>query len=161
MLAYRPMQPGRYVVQAISADESQNEIARLASVELEKDSFLTLLLRQTPSGPAFTVLDDVYVSENKSAKRLRVFQFASGHRPSLKSTDVFIPAMDEGYTEQIFQRNPGRLGFQMSHRLPNGRDSTQTTEINFQSSASATIVIFFDRYGSLTVRAKNDAILED
>jgi hypothetical protein len=96
-------------------------------------------------------------------KRMRVFHFARGQvvavegdRPGMHWEDLV-----EGYQERNFRWEPGVAQFRLSFKLPSGRLSRRTMELDYSRARSCTVVILIDKYGRPTFRGLEDAVCDD
>lgn len=144
ILNYREVAPGQYKLSVrLSSDdlgvsEKNPEVLPPVNVVVPDKSFQTIILQDDAGRPKILVANDAVVGTDvpKGAKRLRIFDFASGFDAALKtspSNEIISAHVPAGFSEHVFSSNPGSVLLVMSNKLRNGHEAEQSVEINFSS----------------------------
>jgi hypothetical protein len=168
LLNYREVPPGQYKLSVrtsaddLSVSEKNPEVLPPVSITVLDKSFQTIILQDDAGRPKILVANDSVIGTNvpKGAKRLRIFDFASGFDAALKSSpsnEVISAHVPAGFSEHIFPGNPGAMMLVMSNKLRNGHEAEQPVETNFNSVDSISALIMLDPYGRLSLRVFDDA----
>lgn len=167
IMNYRDVPVGQYklTVRAAASDlnvtEASPEVLPPVNIAVGDKSFQTIILQDQGAAAKIFLANDTTTGTGipLGGKRLRIFNFAAGQDAALKTSpnnEVIEAHVVAGMSEHVFPTNPGSLMLMMSNKLSNGQEADQYVEANFAAVDSISALIMLDRYGRLTILAKED-----
>ena len=164
---YHQIPPGPYRLSVKSSGTDlkvfppTNDLIPTVASSATPSGFLTIILNEDQGVTKTIVVSDALgAGLSSTARRLRVFNFATGQNPMLKLLpDDFVlwTRVPAGLSEHVFNNNPGVKTIGMVSKLTGGREAQQLIEANFNVANAISIVVFFDRYGRLSFQGMEDA----
>lgn len=149
----------------VGEPEQNQPLCEPIPLKFADGDFYTVILREQGESLVAATLDDRmkpagFEDPETAPKRLRLFHFAAGEVVSLEGDrpGMIWEDLVEGYHEQRFWRASGVTRFRLRFKLPGGRWSRKTMELDYSRARSCTVVILVDEYDRLTFRGLEDAV---
>lgn len=138
----------------------QDNLTKFAqAIEVKKDLYLTILLTGTPENIQVQTIKDSDIP--KGTKHLRAMNFTKEYKPSVAgiSGDKSTIIWQEVGSNLLATATTAtaNANYEVAHKKPSGSVVRKSLEINLSGCRSATILIYYDRYGRFACRAVEDA----
>jgi len=133
-----------------------------SEIEINPDSYQTVLLFDDESELGIRILDDSFGSQGEYALRLLNLTGEANNKITQISGDspkVIADNLSSGEFKIVSVENPSRADYEFQYSDAAGFVLSQSIEVESEGLMSNSFLIHYDRYGRMTLSAFNDAPL--